>query len=85
VVETANELDHFRANDTEKVRINTHSKLGCQVMVARRYFVLSGVFRDEHGAYPAHAWMHSPHLSQHHPFVNESTVILVKTGHLPTA
>jgi len=45
--------------------------------------VLSGVFQDEHGAYPAHTWMRSPHLSQHHPFVSEATVILVKTGHLP--
>ncbi|HQR96355.1 MAG TPA: cupin domain-containing protein, partial [Thiotrichales bacterium] len=45
--------------------------------------VLSGVFQDEHGAYPKHTWMRSPHLSQHHPFVTEPTVILVKTGHLP--
>lgn len=45
--------------------------------------VLSGAFQDEHGAYPKHTWMRSPHLSQHHPFVTESTVILVKTGHLP--
>jgi hypothetical protein len=29
--------------------------------------------------------MRSPHLSQHHPFVSEPTLILVKTGHLPTA
>ena len=46
--------------------------------------VLSGVFQDEHGAYPKYTWMRSPHLSQHHPFVEELTVILVKTGHLPT-
>ncbi len=46
--------------------------------------VLSGVFQDEHGAYPKHTWMRSPHLSQHHPFVTEPTVILVKTGHLPS-
>ncbi|MCL5796830.1 MAG: cupin domain-containing protein, partial [Gammaproteobacteria bacterium] len=45
--------------------------------------VLSGVFQDEHGTYPMHTWMRSPHLSQHHPFVTEPTVILVKTGHLP--
>lgn len=46
-------------------------------------FVLSGVFKDEHGSYPANTWMRSPHLSQHHPFVEEETVIWVKTGHLP--
>ena len=45
--------------------------------------VLSGEFCDEHGRYPKNTWMRSPHLSQHHPFVEEETVILVKTGHLP--
>ncbi|MCH8500140.1 MAG: cupin domain-containing protein [Marinobacter sp.] len=44
--------------------------------------VLSGTFRDEHGAYPAGTWIRSPHLSQHHPYVEEETVIWVKTGHL---
>jgi len=45
--------------------------------------VLSGEFKDEYGSYPAHTWIRSPHMSQHHPFVDEPTVILVKTGHLP--
>ena len=45
--------------------------------------VLSGEFRDEHGAYPKNSWIRSPHMSEHHPFVKEETVILVKTGHLP--
>jgi anti-sigma factor ChrR (cupin superfamily) len=45
--------------------------------------VLSGEFRDEHGAYPTHTWIRSPHMSQHHPYVREKTIILVKTGHLP--
>lgn len=45
--------------------------------------VLSGEFKDEHGAYPANTWIRSPHMSQHLPFVQEETVILVKTGHLP--
>lgn len=46
-------------------------------------FVLSGTFCDEHGEYPAHTWIRSPHMSQHHPYVKEETVIFVKTGHLP--
>ena len=46
--------------------------------------VLSGTFRDEHGTYPKGTWIQSPHLSAHHPFVEEETVIFVKTGHLPT-
>lgn len=45
--------------------------------------VLSGEFCDEHGRYPERTWLRSPHLSQHHPFVDEETVIWVKTGHLP--
>lgn len=48
-------------------------------------FVLSGTFQDEHGSYPKHTWIRSPHMSQHHPFVEEDPIILVKTGHLPVA
>lgn len=46
-------------------------------------FVLSGEFRDEHGLYPAGTWIRSPHGSTHSPFVEEETLIWVKTGHLP--
>lgn len=45
--------------------------------------VLSGVFQDEHGSYPANTWLRSPHMSGHCPFVEEETLIWVKTGHLP--
>lgn len=45
-------------------------------------FVLSGAFMDEHGTYPTGTWIRSPHLSQHHPFVEQETTILVKVGHL---
>jgi anti-sigma factor ChrR (cupin superfamily) len=45
--------------------------------------VLSGMFRDEHGSYPAGSWLRNPHLSSHTPFVDEETLILVKVGHLP--
>lgn len=44
--------------------------------------VLSGEFIDEHGRYPAGSWIRSPHMSQHCPFVEQETVILVKVGHL---
>ena len=47
-------------------------------------FVLSGVFRDEHGDYPAGSWIRSPHLSTHTPFTaSEGASIFVKLGHLP--
>lgn len=45
-------------------------------------YVISGVFKDEHGEYPAGSWIRSHHLSNHHPWVDEETIILVKTGHL---
>ncbi len=45
-------------------------------------FVLEGVFKDENGDYPKGTWIRSPHLSTHHPFVDEQTIIYVKTGHL---
>ena len=44
--------------------------------------VLSGTFKDEHGSYPQGSWLRSPHDSQHHPYVEEETVIWVKVGHL---
>lgn len=44
--------------------------------------VLSGEFCDEHGSYPAGSWLRSPHLSQHTPYVEKETLILVKVGHL---
>ncbi|NOH60542.1 cupin domain-containing protein [Vibrio sp. RE88] len=46
-------------------------------------FVLSGEFADEHGHYPKGSWLRSPHMSEHFPFVEQETIILVKTGHLP--
>ncbi len=45
--------------------------------------MLSGTFRDKYGVYPKGTWIQSPHLSTHRPFVEEETVIFVKTGHLP--
>lgn len=44
--------------------------------------VLKGEFIDEHGRYPKGTWIRSPHLSTHDPFVEEETIIFVKTGHL---
>ena len=45
-------------------------------------FVISGTFCDEHGEYPTGTWIRSPHMSRHHPFVEQETIIWVKTGHL---
>ncbi len=46
-------------------------------------YVISGEFIDEHGRYPAGTWIRSPHMSSHHPYVEQETIIWVKTGHLP--
>ncbi len=45
-------------------------------------FVISGEFIDEHGGYPAGTWIRSPHMSVHNPWVEQETVLWVKTGHL---
>lgn len=45
-------------------------------------YVISGELIDEHGRYPAGTWIRSPHLSQHHPYVEQDTLIWVKVGHL---
>jgi anti-sigma factor ChrR (cupin superfamily) len=45
-------------------------------------FVLSGELIDEHGRYPAGTWLRNPPGSQHHPRVEQDTVVWVKSGHL---
>jgi len=46
--------------------------------------VLSGVFQDEHGSYPAGSWLRSnPPGSVHRPWSEAGCTIWVKTGHLP--
>lgn len=61
----------------ENERFQAHSHWGGEEIM-----VLSGAFIDEHGRYPAGSWIRSPHMSQHFPYVEEETIILVKTGHL---
>ena len=45
-------------------------------------FVLSGALLDEYGRYPAGTWLRYPHNSEHCPYVEEETVIWIKTGHM---
>jgi hypothetical protein len=59
-------------------RFNPHTHVGGEEIL-----VLDGVFRDEHGTYPAGTWIRSPHMSNHRPFTGpEGATILVKVGHL---
>jgi anti-sigma factor ChrR (cupin superfamily) len=61
----------------EGERFVSHTHFGGEEIL-----VLSGTFKDQFGEYPAGTWIRSPHLSSHFPFVDEETVIFVKTGHL---
>lgn len=76
-------LHSFKTQNTALVkwpageRFLPHSHFG-----GEEVFVLSGVFKDEHGEYPKGTWIRNPHLSHHNPWVDEETIIFVKTGHL---
>ncbi len=58
-------------------RFQPHSHFGGEEIL-----VLSGEFQDEYGQYPQYSWLRSPHMSKHFPFVEQETIIYVKTGHL---
>ncbi len=66
-------LVHWPANE----HFQRHTHVG-----GEEIYVISGEFIDEHGRYPAGTWIRSPHMSAHNPWVEEDTVIWVKTGHL---
>ncbi|PSW11366.1 cupin [Photobacterium sanctipauli] len=76
-------LHHFGGENTALVkwpageRFQPHQHLGGEEIL-----VLSGEFRDEFGEYPKGTWLRSPDKSEHFPYVEQETVILVKTGHL---
>jgi anti-sigma factor ChrR (cupin superfamily) len=58
-------------------QFHTHNHFG-----GEEIFVIMGTFQDQFGIYPQGSWIRSPHNSQHKPFVEEDTIIWVKTGHL---
>jgi anti-sigma factor ChrR (cupin superfamily) len=66
-------LVHWPAGE----RFQSHVHVG-----GEEIYVISGEFIDEHGRYPAGTWLRSPHMSRHHPYVEQETLILVKTGHI---
>lgn len=76
-------LHQFEAEQTALVRwpageqFQTHTHFG-----GEEIYVINGELKDEHGNYPAGTWIRSPHMSQHTPYVEEDTLIWVKTGHL---
>ncbi|MFT6984785.1 MAG: anti-sigma factor ChrR (cupin superfamily) [Psychromonas sp.] len=76
-------LHHYKGESTALVKwpagehFQTHRHFG-----GEEIFVISGEFIDEYGRYPQGTWLRSPHLSEHCPYVEQETVILVKVGHL---
>ena len=66
-------LVHWPAGE----RFQRHSHFG-----GEEIYVIRGELQDEQGRYPAGTWIRSPHLSEHCPFVEQESLIWVKTGHL---
>ena len=46
-------------------------------------FVLRGELCDERGAYPAGSWLRLHPGSNHSPYADQDTLILLRNGHLP--
>lgn len=77
-------LHEFQTQHTALVYWPAHEKFQPhQHWGGEEILVISGKLIDEHGDYPTGTWIRSPHLSKHCPYVEEETLILVKTGHLP--
>lgn len=77
-------LHQFETQHTALVHWPAHEKfIQHQHWGGEEIVVIEGEFCDEHGRYGARSWIRSPHLSQHTPYVEMETLILVKTGHLP--
>jgi len=77
-------LHEFEGISTALVRwapdtqFNQHAHPG-----GEEIFVLEGLFRDEHGEYPAGSWLRNPRWSRHTPFTGtEGATIYVKVGHV---
>jgi len=66
-------LVHWPAGE----RFQRHRHMG-----GEEIYVMRGELIDEHGHYPKGSWIRSPHGSLHLPYVEEDTLIWVKTGHL---
>ncbi|MDH5354396.1 MAG: cupin domain-containing protein [Gammaproteobacteria bacterium] len=65
----------------QNARFQPHRHFG-----GEEIYVISGTFLDEWGIYPAGTWIRNPHNSEHCPYVQDETIIWVKTGHmLPNA
>lgn len=71
----ATSLVAYQANS----RFNAHTH-----PLGEEFLVLSGVFSDEHGDYPAGSYVRNPPISSHSPFTNDGCLILVKLQQMPS-
>lgn len=77
-------LHEFDGVSTALVRWAPHTQFNPHTHPGgEEILVLQGMFRDEHGEYPAGSWLRSPRWSRHTPFTgSEGALIYVKVGHL---
>jgi anti-sigma factor ChrR (cupin superfamily) len=77
-------LHEFDGISSALVRWAPHTRFNQHVHPGgEEIFVLDGLFRDEHGDYPAGTWLRSPRWSRHTPYTDaEGALIYVKVGHL---
>lgn len=77
-------LHTFESEHVALVRWAPHTRFHSHLhWGAEEILVLEGIFRDEHGQYPAGSWLRNPHVSAHTPFTGpEGATIFVKIGHL---
>lgn len=80
-------LHTFGSESVSLVRFAPHVQLTPQAPPGgREFLVLEGEVFDEHGSYPAGAWVRSPHLFAQTPYTKSAGALLfVKAGHLPAA
>ena len=77
-------LHEFDGISSALVRWAPHTRFNPHVHPGgEEILVLDGLFRDEHGEYPAGTWLRSPRWSRHTPYTEaEGALIYVKVGHL---
>jgi len=75
-------LHEFQGVSTSLVRWAPETRFGLHTHPGgEEILVLEGLFRDEHGAYPAGTWLRNPRWSRHAPFTGpQGALIFVKVG-----
>lgn len=76
-------LHEFQGEHVAMVRWPAGERFQSHIHVGgEEIYVVSGALLDDNGRYPAGSWIRSPHMSKHAPWVEQDTLLWVKTGHL---